>query len=641
MEPRVILLVDDHATTRRLVRRALETVGFVVHEAKDGAAALALMRTKRPALVIQDLVLPDIDGFVLAARLRQLAGSEPVRVLAFSGLVSNLDAKRISSVGFDDVIAKPIEPAHLLALVRSHFAAIDPGDERFGSDRRLLVVDDDPIQLQLTSFRLTRLGFQVEQARDGQHALELARAARPHAIVSDVLMPRLDGFGLATALRRDADLYMVPLILLTSSYLESSDRELAQRSGADDLVLRTPDLAELGLALRTAIARGTSCAARISAPAVELERAHERRMIRQLERQLVHNTALLRRCSLLSAELAIVRALSDAVLAQADVEGALTTALSTCFDASRSSFGALYLLDRHQHLRVRTLGGLQAADGAALASFFGHEVWLRELLRSGRSVLLSDKAVATRVAASDADVGPDEPGAAPTDCADDGGAPASGAPPDVTAEVLGRACCCHAIVVPLVHLGKQLGALFMALREQDQAVEIEHWRLFAEGIANQVTQALALAAAFREREVAEREAEQQRRLAREQAAVFRALVEYAPDVVMQLNPDGRVRFINRLPPGFTPERTRHAMWWELMSPECQGEMQAALELVLKEGTARTLETRGPGAAGATCWLESHVGPIRAGDEIVGALVIQRDVSLKKQSEAPHPTGEGP
>src|SRR5919199_339787 len=107
MDQPLILLVEDHATTRRLVRRELEAAGFVVQEAKDGATALALMRSKRPALVIQDLVLPDIDGFVLAARLRELAGQEPVRVLAFSGLVSNLDAQRISSAGFDDVIAKP------------------------------------------------------------------------------------------------------------------------------------------------------------------------------------------------------------------------------------------------------------------------------------------------------------------------------------------------------------------------------------------------------------------------------------------------------------------------------------------------------------------------------------------------------
>src|SRR3954462_4286832 len=98
MDNRSVLLVDDHATTRKLVRLALERAGFSVHEAKDGASALALMQQHHPAVVLQDLVLPDVDGFVLATRLRALAGTVPVRLLAFSGLVSNLDAKRISAV---------------------------------------------------------------------------------------------------------------------------------------------------------------------------------------------------------------------------------------------------------------------------------------------------------------------------------------------------------------------------------------------------------------------------------------------------------------------------------------------------------------------------------------------------------------
>jgi len=598
MDNRTVLLVDDHATTRKLVRLALERAKFTVYEARDGETAVALMRQHLPAIVIQDLVLPDVDGFALAVRLRALAGEVPLRLLAFSGLVSNLDAKRISSVGFDDVIAKPISPSRLVALVEAQWAGIEPQTEAFGGGKRLLLVDDDPIQLHLTSFRLGRLGFYVDEATDGQHALELAHANKPHVIVSDVLMPRLDGFGLAMAVRRDQELRTVPLVLVTSNFVEHSDRELSRRSGADDFVVRTPDLGELALSLRTVTTRGQSRAVVSPTGTEEIEREHARRTVRQLERQMVHNSELLRRTSQLSAELTILTSLSEAVLHQRDVEGALVTALSTCFDASNSSFGALYLLDRHQHLRVRALGAHPSADGASLATFFGHEAWLREVVKSDSSVLLSS---------------------------------GESAEPRML-EVLVAANVKRAIVVPLVHLGTPLGALFMAARDDDRMVELEQWRSFAQGVANQITQAIALAEAFRDREVAEREADQQKRLAREQAAVWRALVDHAPDVVMHLDTAGRLRFINRMPSGLS-EAVKNPTWFDLASHDHRGDMMAALNAVVQLGEGRTIETSCRGEDGSTCWTESHLGPIRTGQEVVGALVIQRDVTHKKQTEA--------
>jgi len=602
MEPRRrILLVDDHATTRRMLRIALEQANFEVLEAKDGHAALMLMQSERPVLVVQDLILPDVDGFALAGRLRALAGQGPVRILACSGLVSNLDAKRISSVGFDDVVEKPVSPSRLVALVEAHFAELAPAREQLGSGKRLLVVDDDPIQLRLVCHRLERLGFAVEEAHDGQEALAIASRSVPDAIVSDVLMPRLDGFGLAVALRADPSLASVPLVLLTASYLEASDRELGRRAGADAFVLRTPDLGELTLALRTVLARGRSRPAAPPAETEALQREHERRMVRQLERQLIHGTELMRRCSQLSAELSILTSLSEAVLQHRDVESALITSLATCFDAGNSSFGALYLLDKHQHLRVRALGVLQGADGVELSTFFGYEAWLRALMQAGTHVLLTP--------------GPDGETSGPAN------------------EVLARAHARRALIVPLVHLGVPLGALFMAMRDEDRAIELDQWRVFAQGVGNQITQALALAEAFREREVAEREAEQQKRFTRDQAAVWRALVEHAPDVIVHLDTNAQVRFINRPPPGLSPERLRRATWFDLMPPECHDDMRAALAIVLEQGIAQTLENCHQDAGGIVTWIESHLGPIFAGSEVTGALVIQRDVSLKKQTEA--------
>lgn len=76
-----VLVVDDHAGFRRLARRMLESAGFTVAEAADGAAAAGAARTLRPRLVLLDIQLPDTDGFALA---RLLSGTHPEQVIVLT-----------------------------------------------------------------------------------------------------------------------------------------------------------------------------------------------------------------------------------------------------------------------------------------------------------------------------------------------------------------------------------------------------------------------------------------------------------------------------------------------------------------------------------------------------------------------------
>src|SRR3954470_20806747 len=215
-----IMVVDDNAATRRMVRNALIRNGHKVIEAADGRTALELMRTERPRVVLQDLALPDTDGYKLVGELRRLAHGNDVSILAFSGFVSDLDEARISKVGFDDIIAKPIAPSRLVPLIEAHLPVTAPATAQFGAGRRVVIADDDPMQLKLATFRLSRLGFDVEPAPDGKAALEAVRRLMPDIVVSDVMMPELDGFGLAMAVRQDPRLRQVPVLLVTSSYVD-------------------------------------------------------------------------------------------------------------------------------------------------------------------------------------------------------------------------------------------------------------------------------------------------------------------------------------------------------------------------------------------------------------------------------------
>src|SRR6185503_16768767 len=113
-----------------------------------------------------------------------------------------------------------------------------PAGKGKGRAKRLLVVDDDSIQLRLQKAILTNLGYKVTAASNAREALAQAQAHPPDCVVSDVLMPGMDGFQLTSAIRADPHLARVPVVLASSRYSQDEDRELALRIGASSLVFR-------------------------------------------------------------------------------------------------------------------------------------------------------------------------------------------------------------------------------------------------------------------------------------------------------------------------------------------------------------------------------------------------------------------
>jgi CheY-like chemotaxis protein len=119
---------------------------------------------------------------------------------------------------------------------------------------RLVIADDDPIQRRLTTIRLSRLGFDVHAASDGPSALALARAVRADGILSDVVMPGMDGLELCARARADPELDGVRVVLVTGGLVEDRDRELAERAGAAAYLYRSHDFDELAEAIRALLA---------------------------------------------------------------------------------------------------------------------------------------------------------------------------------------------------------------------------------------------------------------------------------------------------------------------------------------------------------------------------------------------------
>jgi two-component system cell cycle sensor histidine kinase/response regulator CckA len=94
-----------------------------------------------------------------------------------------------------------------------------------------LVIDDNPTNREFLATLLDYHGHRLLEASDGLEALEVARAARPDLIISDILMPTMDGYEFVRQLRTDPDLAHTPVIFSTAYYLDQEAKALAQQCG--------------------------------------------------------------------------------------------------------------------------------------------------------------------------------------------------------------------------------------------------------------------------------------------------------------------------------------------------------------------------------------------------------------------------
>ena len=113
---RSILIVEDNADARDVLRVLLELDGHEVETAGEGQGALELARTKDPDIALVDIGLPGIDGYEIARRVRARHPHRPV-LIALTGYGQPEDRRRAIEAGFDDVLVKPVDPSALTALL--------------------------------------------------------------------------------------------------------------------------------------------------------------------------------------------------------------------------------------------------------------------------------------------------------------------------------------------------------------------------------------------------------------------------------------------------------------------------------------------------------------------------------------------
>jgi putative two-component system response regulator len=125
----------------------------------------------------------------------------------------------------------------------------------------ILVADDRPADRALLRIVLERMGYRVIEAVNGEEALAAARAERPDAILSDIMMPKMDGFSLCRQLQKDPELRHVPFVFVTATYSEQQSKVFAADLGAVRVLLKPFEAARLRSVMEEVLAEHSDSSA--------------------------------------------------------------------------------------------------------------------------------------------------------------------------------------------------------------------------------------------------------------------------------------------------------------------------------------------------------------------------------------------
>jgi two-component system KDP operon response regulator KdpE len=179
-----ILVVEDEAILRRLLRRILEGQNYEVQEAPDGDKALTPVVQSWPDLVILDLLLPDLSGLEVCRRIR---ASLMVPILVISARAEEAYKVAALDLGADDYVTKPFTTGELLARVRALLRRVGVAGKRDG------VVTSGELRIDLQARRVMRAGFEVRLSRTEFEVLTCLAQNPDSAVASRTIVEKVWG----------------------------------------------------------------------------------------------------------------------------------------------------------------------------------------------------------------------------------------------------------------------------------------------------------------------------------------------------------------------------------------------------------------------------------------------------------------
>jgi sigma-B regulation protein RsbU (phosphoserine phosphatase) len=247
-EKKKILVVDDDLTIRKLIKHHLLKNEYVVFEAQDAIEGYQQLSENNIDLVLCDVVMEGIDGFTFCQKVREEENYKVLPFIFVTARNSHEDKSRAHEVGGDELITKPFNLQDLLLRVQTllrraeifkvHGIKKNISESFSKQIPKVLLVDDDPSLTRLFSHSLKKENYECEVANSAIEGLALAKSSQPDIIVSDIMMPNIDGYTFRRMVLEDLQLKSIPFVFLTS---KNNEQDILDAYDLDitDYVLKT------------------------------------------------------------------------------------------------------------------------------------------------------------------------------------------------------------------------------------------------------------------------------------------------------------------------------------------------------------------------------------------------------------------
>ena len=226
-----ILIVEDDEITREMLKKSLETNEFKVSVAKNGKEGLERVKRAKPALILLDLMMPEMDGFEFAEELRENKEWLDIPVVVITAKDLNSEDHNRLKGNVEAIMQKGSYTKDELLNEVGH--RIKKAKRESIIMSKILIVEDNEMNRDMLSRRLMRKGFEIVMAEDGQKGVDMSKSENPDLILMDLSLPVMDGWEATSTIKGDPETNSIPIIVLTAHAM-AGDREKALAAGADE-----------------------------------------------------------------------------------------------------------------------------------------------------------------------------------------------------------------------------------------------------------------------------------------------------------------------------------------------------------------------------------------------------------------------
>lgn len=249
MQTQSILIVEDNPLNMKLIKDVLTLTKykFNILGAMDAETGIEIAREKSPDLILMDIELPGMDGLTAIKLLRKEAQFKNTPVVILSAYAMDTDREKGFSAGCDAYLSKPIDIEAFRKVVSS---LINPDSQtkkiprQDGRPPKILITDDDPINVKILTDQLQDKGYDTFHAFSGDTAVKLIKENTPDLILLDIVMPGMDGYDVTRLLKTNPDTVNIPIILITS-LKDANDKARGLACGADEFIRKPICFAKL------------------------------------------------------------------------------------------------------------------------------------------------------------------------------------------------------------------------------------------------------------------------------------------------------------------------------------------------------------------------------------------------------------